>query len=64
MWYLIKRNSDNKYLLNFKSMARLDVNDWTDNINLAQKLTQCRCNIFLSRFPNDDLEVIEYLENN
>lgn len=58
MWYIIKRKSDNKYLSQISPILWRE-NNWTENINEAEKLVIGRCQRFIdSFFKEDEFEII------
>lgn len=58
MWYHIKRKSDNKYLTKMR-LNFWESNEWSENIESADKLVRGRCDSFIRAFRDkDEFEVI------
>jgi hypothetical protein len=58
MWYIIKRESDNKYLSEL-TLTHYDDVVWSDEIQEARKLRQNLCDAFTRKFKNDVFLIIE-----
>lgn len=58
MRYRIKRKLDNKYLKKISCFAEWDNNEWVDDIELSEILVIGKCNLFLRKFPDVEMEII------
>lgn len=59
MWYIIRRNSDGKYLAKIHPVI-WDSNVWVDDINDSQNLVIGRCERFTEKFfDKDDFDIIQ-----
>lgn len=59
MWFIIRRNSDGKYLSKIHPII-WDANLWSDEINDSESLVIGRCEKFAEKFfDKDDFDIIE-----
>ncbi len=56
MLYVIKRESDNKYISKF-TIVDYNLTEWTDNYEEASKLKMGYCKGFLKKFSDKDVFV-------
>jgi hypothetical protein len=60
MKYIIKRLSDNKYLLGLQNLIDYDINVWTEDISEAQGIGGGKCESFRRNFSHlDEFEIME-----